>query len=263
MSEKTKRCPKCDTVKPVGEFNRNRSSPDGLQGRCRECERRWREENRSEISDRRRKSRKEGAAKIAEQRRAWRLSNPEKVASHRRNYREKHREGIAQKDREYNQRNKARIAEKKREYRERNPDKFRQWHQDYRSKNQPAIAARHREWSGRNRGKASEKNRRWRQENPDKVIANTHRRRARKLEAPGDYKASDWPGILAVWGNECALCGLKCRKLTVGHIIPLTRMGTNWTWNIRPECGPCNSKKRDKLDCELDEAPHYDKSLTT
>ena len=42
----SKRCPKCDTIKPLGEFNQNRSRLDGLQGICRACandaQRRWR-----------------------------------------------------------------------------------------------------------------------------------------------------------------------------------------------------------------------------
>jgi len=34
----SKRCPKCDEVKPFEEFNKNRSSTDGLQAYCRPCQ---------------------------------------------------------------------------------------------------------------------------------------------------------------------------------------------------------------------------------
>lgn len=37
MSEK--RCPKCDDVKPLDEFNVEQAKPDGRQGYCRECNR--------------------------------------------------------------------------------------------------------------------------------------------------------------------------------------------------------------------------------
>lgn len=35
--EATKRCPKCDTTKPVGEFFKNKARHDGLSGYCRAC----------------------------------------------------------------------------------------------------------------------------------------------------------------------------------------------------------------------------------
>ena len=34
-----KRCPGCDTVKPIEAFGLNASSPDGRQVRCRPCRR--------------------------------------------------------------------------------------------------------------------------------------------------------------------------------------------------------------------------------
>lgn len=30
-------CKRCDTIKPLTEFNRNKARPDGLQGQCRLC----------------------------------------------------------------------------------------------------------------------------------------------------------------------------------------------------------------------------------
>lgn len=35
--EAVKRCCACGVVKPVTDFHRNRTKPDGLQARCREC----------------------------------------------------------------------------------------------------------------------------------------------------------------------------------------------------------------------------------
>lgn len=33
----TKRCPSCDTTKPLSAFGRNSARSDGLQSMCREC----------------------------------------------------------------------------------------------------------------------------------------------------------------------------------------------------------------------------------
>ncbi len=41
LTERTeKRCPRCDTVKPVTAFGVSRTRPDGRQGFCRLCRRR-------------------------------------------------------------------------------------------------------------------------------------------------------------------------------------------------------------------------------
>lgn len=46
---KTKRCSHCHQVKPVSEFNKNRSTKDGLHHQCKECQcefdRKWRGAN--------------------------------------------------------------------------------------------------------------------------------------------------------------------------------------------------------------------------
>ena len=72
-----------------------------------------------------------------------------------------------------------------------------------------------------------------------------HTRRSRKAGAAGFH---DFAVSLEIYGHRCALCGDAESKLTVGHIIPLSRGGSNWQFNIRPECKPCNSSKKDRLD---------------
>lgn len=71
-----------------------------------------------------------------------------------------------------------------------------------------------------------------------------------------------WDIALWVYGNRCAICGGSEAKLTVGHIIPVSRGGTNHQWNVRPECLPCNKSKFTRLDCEMDTPPVCRSDLT-
>lgn len=50
-------------------------------------------------------------------------------------------------------------------------------------------------------------------------------------------------------GAICAYCGLrfKLRRLTIDHVVPLSRGGTNALTNLVLACGPCNQSKADKL----------------
>lgn len=46
-------------------------------------------------------------------------------------------------------------------------------------------------------------------------------------------------------GNKCVMCGSE-ENITIDHIIPITKGGTNDIDNLQPLCKSCNSSKRDK-----------------
>jgi len=62
-----------------------------------------------------------------------------------------------------------------------------------------------------------------------------------------------------VFGNACAYCrrpfGAQL-KMTIDHVIPLSRGGPHILSNLRPACAPCNYSKRAKLLSEW-EMPCY------
>lgn len=60
----------------------------------------------------------------------------------------------------------------------------------------------------------------------------------------------NWEEALRVYGVWCAFCGCDDEQMTVDHIIPLSRGGGNWQWNVRPLCASCNSMKGNQLDAE-------------
>lgn len=69
-----KHCPKCNTIKPVAEFNKSRARLSGLDSHCRAC-----------ISEKHRRYHAENRELRTVKSRAWRQANPEAVkAIHRR-----------------------------------------------------------------------------------------------------------------------------------------------------------------------------------
>lgn len=50
------------------------------------------------------------------------------------------------------------------------------------------------------------------------------------------------------WNYQCAYCGVKenGKKLTIDHIIPLTKGGTDDWFNLIPACRSCNLSKNHK-----------------
>jgi Recombination endonuclease VII len=84
-----KKCSKCKEIREVSEFNKDKSSTDGLGSRCRECCRAacrdWYSRNAdSERQKARRRARVRGP-KDRERCRLWALANPERARYHSRN----------------------------------------------------------------------------------------------------------------------------------------------------------------------------------
>jgi 5-methylcytosine-specific restriction endonuclease McrA len=82
---------------------------------------------------------------------------------------------------------------------------------------------------------------------PFSYIKASHDYRARKASAEGSFTKSEWEAIKKKQGGKCAHCKQK-KKLTIDHIRPLKRGGSNYAINLQGLCGSCNSRKRDSLD---------------
>ena len=72
-------------------------------------------------------------------------------------------------------------------------------------------------------------------------------RRLGRVSAP-----FDWEQVLKIYGHRCGLCCVSVHDepMTVDHIIPLSRGGGNWSFNLRPACERCNNSKGSSLDAE-------------
>lgn len=46
-------------------------------------------------------------------------------------------------------------------------------------------------------------------------------------------------------GNRCCYCQAPDNALTIDHLDPISKGGTNDLWNLAPACAMCNSSKRD------------------
>lgn len=86
----------------------------------------------------------------------------------------------------------------------------------------------------------------WSKANLDKGRINQTKRRALERGAAGSFTEAEWGLIVANQRGRCAHCQRKTR-LTIDHIVPLSRGGTNFAYNIQGLCGPCNFSKQDTL----------------
>lgn len=87
----------------------------------------------------------------------------------------------------------------------------------------------------------------WIKNNPErhKLLLKSRRH---SLRAAGKFPKNEWIKKLVELHYKCQIC-FKSEpevKITIDHIIPLKRGGTNDIDNLQPLCLSCNSRKRDK-----------------
>jgi len=111
-------------------------------------------------------------------------------------------------------------------------------------KNRDENLKKGREWYRQNREKKLAQNAQWRRDNPESSHAIWHRYKSRKINSGGDFTSEQWEQVKGYYcpTGRCLCCNKK-RKLTIDHVIPLSRGGGNYISNIQPLCKSCNSTK--------------------
>lgn len=145
--------------------------------------------------------------------------DPAKNAEAQKRYRESHREKRRAQDRDYNARRKDKSRVYWQEYKARHPDLS-----DKHRLSQAAYTIR----------------------NPDTVVVNTQKRRARLMNASGNFTKQEWKELCDQYGNKCLACGQQA-KLSPDHVIPISKGGTNDISNIQPLCLKCNLSKHNRI----------------
>lgn len=70
-------------------------------------------------------------------------------------------------------------------------------------------------------------------------------RRGLKLQSSGEFTREEWLHLVESYSGRCAYCGAQ-EPMTVDHVIPLSKGGSNGIENILPACRPCNTSKGTK-----------------
>ncbi len=110
--------------------------------------------------------------------------------------------------------------------------------------------AKHIRWRENNREKDRAKKRAWIKRNPEKVRQMFRNVQTVRSNAPGSgYTPEQWQLLKGRYNYQCLCCGKSEPeiKLTVDHVVPLSKGGSNSIDNIQPLCSVCNSQKHTKI----------------
>ncbi len=245
-----KRCSHCKQLYPASPtfFHRDKTKKSGLNAACKGCI------NSSHIAQR-----SANPEEYRKRQHAAYASNPEKYRNMSRDARAKDPEKHRQRQSRMRARDREKYNQKAREARARDPErarrKKREWYANNAAQEQLRLRERreqnrekYRQWDRegyqRNKAKIYDRHRKARLENPEKYRLMGAQRSARLRGAPrNDLTATQWRLIKQHYHLRCYYCGKQPKKLTMDHIIPITKGGNHTMSNIVPACQSCNSRK--------------------
>jgi 5-methylcytosine-specific restriction endonuclease McrA len=132
-------------------------------------------------------------------------------------------------------------------YRIKNREKEKVRKEKYYAENSEKVNAYYAKWAKRNPEKVKAYRAKYFSENSEKYNADIHARIARIAGNGGKYTVKEWNDLCETYNNKCLCCGRSDVKLTVDHVVPLSKGGVNFISNIQPLCGSCNSSKGTKV----------------
>lgn len=138
-------------------------------------------------------------------------------------------------------------AEKMQAWRLKNPEKVKEADRRYRQNNPEAAYASQLKWRLNNADHLKELYRDYAKKNWEDRYANKHRHQARSRGREVDLVLRK--EIRRLYHSACIYCGAT-ERITLDHLIPLSRGGDHTIGNLAPACRSCNARKGTKLPIE-------------
>ena len=201
---------------------------------------------------------KKWRAKNKNYQKLWRKKNPEKIKIYSiRGQRKKNKQAKL-----YYKLNKIKINKKHREYYLLDKEKISKKHQQYYKKNKIKEKLRHKKYYLKNKIKIKKWQKRYyqkievkkrikiyRDKNRESVRIHQQRHKLKRKNIIGKFTLIEWKNLKKQYNYICPCCKTKAPiiKLTIDHIVPVSKKGTNYIYNIHPLCLSCNVKKGIKI----------------
>ena len=174
-----KKCNKCNVVKDVSEFYKNKITKDGFGSGCKSCLEKYSKANKEKNKQNSKEYYKHNKDKAKE----YYKANKESIANRLSEYYKANKEKIKEKEKQYREANKEKIKEKQKKYYEANKDKAKEYRETNKDKIKEYYKANKekiKEYRETNKDKIKEGRKKHYQANKEKVnnyVVNYHKSR--------------------------------------------------------------------------------------
>lgn len=179
----------------------------------------------------------------------WYKNNSEKLKEQSKNYYSDNKEKIRQKHVEYSKQFYRKNSDKIKLYRRANLVHFREYRRVYDKENAIKLRKYRVQYREDNLVKIKEYEKQYRTTPKAKEILKQAKRISSAVSFlnGGSYTSEHWKECLIFFNYRCAYTGevLKYNNTHVEHIIPISKEGTNYIWNICPSIDYANLSKND------------------
>lgn len=218
ITTQTKHCYKCNTGKTIDNFARSKRDKDGLQQKCKSCDKKYRDDNK---------------IKLLEYNRQYYSSNKEKILISQKTYYENNKELICEKNKQY-VKNNIEIVRARRKI------SF----SKYFKLNRDKCLAKAKDRYYKNKDKESERKKLYHQTKKGKIARINSKHKRRLMEKSGDVTNEQLLALIknarnCYWCN----CNLEDVKIHIDHYVPLSKGGEHTLNNLVISCDACNMKK--------------------
>jgi hypothetical protein len=136
----TKICNKCQEVKTLSEFGKNKGK---ILNRCKKCTRlsskEWYENNKEKAKQYKKEWHENNKGKVKQRNKEWYENNKEKAIQYQKERYENNKEKIKQQHKEWRENNKEKIKQNQKEWRENNKEKLKYYNKKTRENCYPSY----------------------------------------------------------------------------------------------------------------------------
>lgn len=170
--------------------------------------------------------------------------NRDKILAQKREYTARTVEQRKARAKIYYELNKPRILAEAKKQREGKKETLAQWQRDYRKKNLELIRARDLAYYQAHRDRKLLSKSSWGKTEHGRIQqkAKNQARRSRKNEVVSALTSKDLKELIKLSKGKCFYCGMK-KKLSLDHIVPISKGGSHTKDNVVMACISCNSSK--------------------
>jgi len=171
----TKICTKCGEEKELSEFYKKEISRNSFYSNCKECCKKYYQNNKEKIKENVKKYKKNNPEKVKKCVERWIKNNPKKYKEQKRQWAKNNSEKIKKNYKQWVKNNIEKVILYKRKWYKKNLEKLKEKYKKYNQNNREKIKEQKKEYYKNNKEKIKEKSKKWYQNNSEKIKENARK----------------------------------------------------------------------------------------